>query len=313
MDIMQTLPGKRIALLSASLVLSACGGGGGGGGTVPPGTSIPTFTKWSDVNGTVEVHGLGQQVTGTTSESGGEFIANEPSAVTDGYSAILTFDSARELTGLALKTPATLVNFEGATFADLALSPATFVAATSGASVAIMAKPFDLGWEYQTFGVWQTGLGTTSQTFGAMSVGNSAGTAIPTTGNATFTGHIAGTYVNPVGLGYTALGTLNVVANFADNSLAFTGTTNTLHPNQITTPVVPDIGFLNFTGTANYNTSINSFTVPLQTTGGALSGNTTGQFYGPKAEELGGVFFLKGSGSETYAGAYGAVRPTPTP
>ena len=312
---MQALPGKRIVLLSVSLVLSACGGGGGGGGTVPAGTPVPTFTRWSDVlpGSTVQVHGLGQQVTGTTSASGEQFIANDPSPVTDGYSAVLTFDSARKLTGVALTTPATLVKFDGAEFADLALSPGKFVGATSSTSVAIMAKAIELDWEYQTFGVWQTGLNTTSQTFGAMSVGNSAGTAIPGSGTATFTGHVAGTYVNPNGLGYTALGTLNVVANFAGNSLAFTGTTNTLHPNQITTPVVPNIDFLNFTGTANYNPSINSFTVPLTTTGnynntGTLAGSTTGQFYGPNAEELGGVFFLKGSGSETYAGAYGAKQ-----
>jgi hypothetical protein len=45
------------------------------------------------------------------------------------------------------------------------------------------------------------------------------------------------------------------------------------------------------------------------TTSGGLSGNSTGQFYGPNAEELGGVFFLKaGSGVESYRGAYGAKQ-----
>lgn len=302
---MQTVSCKRITLLSVSLALSACGGGGGGGGTVPSGTSLPTFTKWSDVAGTVQVHGLGQQVTGTITD--GNFAdVSLTSPASPGYSATLTFDQNHKLTGLILSPPSGLINYT--TFTDL--SP-PFVSATSGTAVAIMANPFGLGWEYQTFGVWQTA-DTDSKTFGAMSVGNSAVT-IPTIGNATFTGHVAGTYVNPDGLGYTARGTLNVFANFAQQSLIFTGTTSTLHPNEVSTPDVPNIAFLNFSGTANYNPSINSFSVPLTTTGnynntGALAGSTTGQFYGPEAQELGGVFFLKGSGVETYAGAYGAAK-----
>jgi hypothetical protein len=44
------------------------------------------------------------------------------------------------------------------------------------------------------------------------------------------------------------------------------------------------------------------------TSAGGLTGNSTGQFYGPNAEELGGVFLLQGSGVETYAGAYGAKQ-----
>jgi len=302
---MQTVPGKRIALLSVSLVLSACGGGGGGVIVPPAGTPLPTFTKWSDVVGTVQVHGLGQQVTGTIAD--GKFAdVSLTSPASPGYSATLTFDQNHKLTGLILSPPSALINFT--TFTDL--SP-QFVSATNDSSMAIMANPFGLGWEYQSFGVWETA-SAEGKTFGAMSVGApTVGANIPITGEAIFTGNLAGTYVNPDGLGYTAYGTLNVVAKFADNSLAFTGTTTTLNPNEKTTPDISNIGFLNFTGTANYNPSINSFTVPLQTTGETLSGNTTGQFYGLKAEELGGVFSLKGSGSETYAGAYGAVRPTP--
>jgi hypothetical protein len=42
------------------------------------------------------------------------------------------------------------------------------------------------------------------------------------------------------------------------------------------------------------------------TTASGLSGGSGGKVYGPGAEELGGTFFLRGSGVETYSGAYGA-------
>ncbi len=39
-----------------------------------------------------------------------------------------------------------------------------------------------------------------------------------------------------------------------------------------------------------------------------LTGSSSGQFYGPNAEELGGVFALEGTGVETYIGGYGAKQ-----
>jgi hypothetical protein len=40
-----------------------------------------------------------------------------------------------------------------------------------------------------------------------------------------------------------------------------------------------------------------------------MSGRSNGQFYGPAAQELGGVFSLKSSTTmETLTGAYGAKR-----
>jgi hypothetical protein len=314
-DVMQTVPGKRTALLTVSLVLSACGGGGGGTAPTPAPTPLATtaFTKWSDVQPgvTYKADGLGQEVTGTA--SGGQFTAITPSAVTDGYSAYLTFDSALELSRLALTTPAsTLVVLDkaaaGTTFDDLTLGTGPtpqFVGARNSTSVAVMVNPIDLGWEYQSFGVWETGLGTSSRTFGAMSVGNTAGTAIPTTGTAvTFTGYATGSHVNAAGTGTTVFAELTVGANFVTRSLAFS-TANTQTSSDWVT-FTPN-GGLNLIGNLTYAAGTNSFTGSVSSVGG-LTGNSTGQFYGPNAEELGGVFLLQGSGVETYAGAYGAKQ-----
>ena len=138
-----------------------------------------------------------------------------------------------------------------------------------------------------------------------MSVGApTAGTAIPGSGTATFTGYATGSYVNAAGAGTTALAELTVGANFGTRSLTFATTNTRTSPDWVT--FTPN-GGLNLTGTLTYAAGTNSFTGPVSSVSG-LTGNSTGQFYGPNAEELGGVFFLKGAGVETYAGAYGAKQ-----
>lgn len=322
---MQTVSCKRIALLSVSLALSACGGGGGGTVPSPAPTPLATtaFTKWSDVQPGVnyKADGLGQEITGTA--SGGQFVAIAPSGVTDGYSAILTFDSTPELTRLALTTPApTLVVLDkadvGTTFSDLTLAPGAypqFVGAWNSTGVAIMANPIDLNWDYQSFGVWETGLGTSSRTFGAMSVGApTIGTAIPTTGTAvSFTGYAAGSYVSAAGTGATVLADVTVGVNFVTRTLTFSTQNSRTSENWadlVSYPFTPNDG-LNLTGTLTYAAGTNRFTGSTDsvTSVSGLTGNSTGQFYGPNAEELGGVFLLSVPGSvETYAGAYGAKQ-----
>jgi hypothetical protein len=264
---------------------------------------------------TYKADGLGQEVKGTA--SGGQFVAITPSGVADGYSAYLTFDSALELSRLALTTPPpTQVALDktppDTTIADVTLSPGTspqFVSARNPSdvptSVAIMAKPIDLGWEYQTFGVWET-VSTDGKTFGAMSVGSpTVGTDIPITGNPTFTGYTTGSYVNVDGKGTTVFAALTVGADFGARSLTF-NTSNTQTSSNWVDDFIANPG-LNLNGTLTYAENTNRFTGSVTSASG-LTGNSTGQFYGPNAEELGGVFLLQGIGVETYAGAYGAKQ-----
>ncbi len=305
MDIMQTVSGKRTALLSVSLILSACGGGGGG--TAPTPTPTPVVT--------VQANGPGNQVTGTLVGDNFSFPLGDVNEAA--VSATFTLDDTGGFTGLFLtsttSTSSTTVGFAGDDIAVLTADP-DFVTAGSATSRAILSNPKSLAWDYQSFGVWETGLGTPNRTLYAMSAGTPIDTVIPTTGDATFSGKVVGSYINTAGLGHTALGSLSVYADFAGKSLTFTATTNTLLPSNGTTYAGPLPTFLNMTGTAIYNPSINSFSVPLTTAGsdsgsGNLAGSTSGKFYGPGAEELGGVFYLNRSGSlETYTGAYGASR-----
>jgi hypothetical protein len=65
---------------------------------------------------------------------------------------------------------------------------------------------------------------------------------------------------------------------------------------------------LDFTGTLTYAAGTNAFSGPVNTTGSTMTGNTTGRFYGPNAEEMGGVYSLGGSAG-TMIGGFGGKRP----
>lgn len=301
----------KIPLLFAPMfvVLALAGCGGGGGGTVPP----PGFSSWSNVtaNSTVEIPALSQEVSYTSVPDTGPVLSvSVPSEVSTSSSFTGSFDSNRDLTAFTILTPTTTVSFDtaaGDTIADL--TPEVLAAVNpAGSNVALIANPFGLGWDYQTFGVWETGRGTGSGTAGAMSAGMTpAFLSIPTTGTATFLGNAGGIYVDPEGLDYLTAADLTVSVNWLTRSLDFNTTNTTLYdPADLSSFTNAD---LNLSGMLNYAAGSNSFSGTLSTTGGTLSGNSTGQFYGPNGEELGGVFFLKAaSGLETYGGAYGAKR-----
>ena len=139
-----------------------------------------------------------------------------------------------------------------------------------------------------------------------MSVGTpTIGTAIPGSGTATFIGYATGSYVSAAGTGTTVFADLTVDANFGTRSLAFSTVNTQTSSNWVDFASKPD---LNLSGNLAYAAGTNRFTGTVSSVGG-LTGDSTGQFYGPNAEELGGVFLLKGSGPvETYAGAYGAKQ-----
>lgn len=288
---MQAESGKRVSILAVSLLVSACGGGGGSG-TVP----TTPFTSWSTVppTSTVIVNGLGQQSTYDYDPATKRVSNIVPGDVSQDYSAQLTFD-AGVLIGLKLVTPTASLSFASNEIFDL---PPEVVGATNRTSNALLANPVTLGWDYQTFGVWETGLDTDSGSFGAMSVG-AASPGIPA-GDATFVGRVGGSWVDANGKGHAVLADLEVGLSGQSLSLTTTNTRVSEDWRAFSTNTDLDIvdGTLTITGT-------NGFTGTLTTASG-LTGESTGQFYGPNAEELGGVFFLVGGG-QTYSGAYGAT------
>lgn len=297
--------GKATAVVALSLMLSACGGGDGGG--------TAAFTSWSTIqpSSTVVAQGLSQEV---------DSIGN-PSAVSRNSSATISLDADGKLSRLVLRSLTTTIDV------DL-FSPSGetgFLEATSSTDSTIsviFADPnfpprFPPGYDYQTFGVWES---TATNTIGYFSVGApTVGSNIPTTSTATFTGSLAGFYFDPDGLGFFAFGDVNVNADFASRTLAFSTASTVIRPDLLTAGNEIGRNDLNLSGTLSYASGTNSFSGPVESAGGlifnSLSGSSSGQFYGPNAKELGGVFYVQDlsdpTSLESYSGAYGAKITAP--
>jgi len=184
-------------------------------------------------------------------------------------------------------------------------SPFTSVA---GSAVGVIGNPYALGWDYQSFGAWNyqmtDGVGGSlmAQSFGAVTPAS----AVPLSGTATFAGKLAGLYISPAGEGSIAASNVTVNADFSARSLSFASSnTVTTRDLAIATPAPG----LDLSGTLSYSAGSGRFGGTLTSAGGTMSGESSGQFYGPKADELGGVFVVKSASTvETFTGAYGAKR-----
>lgn len=175
-----------------------------------------------------------------------------------------------------------------------------------GKNVAVGANYTALGYNYQTFGVWATGIGTGSGNIGAISAGAATqNSALPTTGTATFTGNAGGIYVDPQGQGYLAASDAKLVTNFGSHSINYS-TTGSAAVNPTTGAALPNPALLNMQGTLTYAAGSNDFSGSVSSSG--LNGNAKGRFYGPTANEAGGTFALTSSGVQSYIGAFGAKQ-----
>jgi hypothetical protein len=182
-------------------------------------------------------------------------------------------------------------------------SPFTSVSARQ---VGLIANPYVLGWDYQSFDAWDdqgTDIGIMyGQTFGAATPAS----AVPLSGTASFVGKLGGLYVSPAGEGSIAAGDVTVNADFSARSLSLTSSGTIITRDFTAATTAPN---LDLRGTLTYAPGANAFSGTLTNAGGTMSGPSQGQFYGPAAEELGGVFVVKSPTTvETYTGAYGAKR-----
>lgn len=293
--------------------LAGCSGGGGGGGVAGAGAASPVaFTSFSAVPkpGTVEI-------TGTTLE--GTYASNSSFLVTSGTGptagsgkVTVTYDAAGNQTSGTVAGSQSSVTFsttDGSTSTRLtaAGAPGAILAVSAnGRNAGVRADETYLGFSYQTFGIWETGLGTQSGAYGATSVGAAtAGASIPTTGTATFTGAAGGGYIDVTGANYLAAGDATLNANFGTRSVSL-ATANTSKLNASTLAVTTAAN-LNLSGTLTYAAGANSLSGTVSTADG-MTGQVNGRFYGPAATEIGGTFATAGTGVKMYGGGYGAKR-----
>jgi hypothetical protein len=300
--------------LTAIVMLNGCGGGGGGGQpNLPP--VAQSFTAWSAVqpNSKVTAQGMSQTMaaTFTVAANGDVTITSiSPFSTVDTgvSSATLTFGSSRQLTGLQINAPAGSASWDATLLGGGSVSCGNGVCTASknsGASEALTIDPYFVGWNYQSFGVWQTGT-TTSGTFGAMSFGAPTPVGgLPSIVNAVYTGLTAGVYVDATGQLFGTSATMSTTVNFVARTVNFS-TTGTVVSRPSVVGTTPNAG-LDLSGTVTYAPGTAQFLVPVATANSQLSGTANGRFYGPAAQEIGGVYSLQGAG-QSMGGAFGGKR-----
>lgn len=320
------MKGFHCFTIGASLILAACGGGGGGGGGGSSGgtsATLGTFTKFSDIpaNTPTRISGYSQEVTynhsGATVTSVSSLTGFSQTATAD-----FTLDSSRNPTSIdftsAQGTTASFKTSRGDTIGILSADNGIGVAGTSaGDKVALFARSEYNGWDYQTFGIWMTGLNSSSGTAGSFAVGSlTSSSAIPTSGTGTYTGKSMGLYVDPSNNAYLTIANLSAATDFAARTISFS-TTGTQQTALSSTPTgtYSANSNLNLSGTLTYSSGSNQFLGSVTTVGGgtgnaAMTGTATGNFYGPAAQEIAGSFVTSGGSgsSNSFMGAFGGKK-----
>jgi hypothetical protein len=297
---------RAAALLIVSATLGACGGGGGGGGVNPgPSTTEVPLASFAAVapNQTVVMEGTSATLSGTATTSGDTLTVTSADAGPIGNATVkFSYDEARKLSAITVNTPQASFSFERNTPGhSVSCSGNGSCRAESPSADVLAVDPSVTGWNYQTFGVWGMESGPNSFKLGAVSAGTpTSGNALTTTGAATFTGIAAGFYVDSGGSVHATGASMKAEVNFGTRNIGFSTSSTTRSGTA-------DSG-LNLSGTLSYAQGANAFSGSLQTQNGQLSGQGAGRFFGPGAEEIGGVYSLQGGGVSRMGGGFGGKR-----
>jgi len=312
---------KKIAFLSLPIIalLSGCGGGGGGGGSSL--TQI-TFTDIDSVTvpSVVNINsGIARDFSYTASSTAVTSVFTNPTDI-DPSGVALTYNSDTTLNKVAITTDnssVTINESSGGNIGNLG-NDIVYGYDSAGEDFILAANPVssNIDWNYQTFGIWETGRGTGSGTAGGISVGALTDPSnIPTSGSATFSGYYGGVLVDTTGNDFITKGSLTAtIADWSARSIAFQ-TSNDQYVSPVSsTPSWKSDPSQAMSGTLSYSSSYNADNIVFGgviTDGYGWSGTLAGKFYGPNAEEMGGVFSIYGNGGvgiETHAGAFGAAQ-----
>jgi len=306
--------------LGLGFALSACGGGSGGVSVQidRAAPEIPNIESWSTMTlpGTASLKGISQD----TSYSANA-VAETPPAYSFGATDVSTtstisiqFDVDGAIEKIDIQTPnVTLAwnKFDGDLIYDG--NKRAILTDNAGTFLGAFVQPHHplVSWEYQTFGVWETNRGTGNGLIGNISLGiPTADSALPTTGVVQFAGETMGMFIDADGTDYLTYSDLTVDLDFAhlENKLDLqsTNTKRIMVDSLPGATIGVDDSSLDFNGFLDYDAASATFSGDV--TGVGWAGSSKGQFYGPNAEELGGVFSLSRGDGAFYSGAYGAAR-----
>jgi hypothetical protein len=247
--------------------------------------------------------------------SGTQIVTGDTSTITSanrspigGATVKFSYDDARALSGISVTTPQASFSFDrNAPGHTVSCSGGGTCSAEKPNTEAMAMDPFVVGWNYQSFGVWGTNLDSPSWQLGAVSAGTpTSGSSLPTTGTATFSGLSAGFYSDPAGTPHATSANMRADVDFGSRNIQFS-TSNTRVTNSNTHVRTTDTG-LNLSGSLSYAPGVNAFSGTVQTQNTLLGGQAGGRFYGPAAEEIGGVYSLQGAGLSRMLGGFGGKR-----
>ena len=240
------------------------------------------FQSWTELgpNKAAEFDAIGQDL--SDSEARLQTLSNGP-----------RYTEARELVGQSVSRTADGIDVAAARNGE-------------ALEVRMIANPYAQGWNYQSFGVWNT-QGMAAGRINSLSFGSvTPASAVPSSGTASFVGKLGGIYVSPSGDASMASADVRVSADFGNRSLGFASSGTRLTQDLKAGTPAPH---LDLAGTLTYSPAANSFAGTLRNAGATMSGSTAGRYYGPAAQELGGVLSLKAANTpETLTGGYGAKR-----
>ena len=222
--------------------------------------------------------------------------------------AELSFDSSGHVK--SLKITGTKSN---ANFSSNSSTNSNLFAGTTSISNGFLIEPTAAGHSYQAFGVWDSqdsGSNGASGNVGAISGGyGTPASSVPTSGSASFTGAAIGTYVDNSGNSYITGAISTMTTDFSSRTGTFSlSDTKTIARNGGTQGTATK---LNVASQAiSWSSNSNTFSSGSITNSSGMTGSVSGKFYGPSAEEVGGVFKFSGTGSspERYIGAFGAKK-----
>ncbi len=280
---------RNLSALTLVILLGACSGGGG---TSSNSTSSPVYrtTSYTGLSVSVAYDGLD---------------IGTPTSIQSGATYTETFDANNIVQSASFRAAngnsASFNRANGDSINTVAPGVNGFSNATQSALTAW--APY-FGWSYQSFGVWSNG-----NTVGQISAGSAGtitpGPSIPTSGTAVYSGIAAGMFGNATQYLYV---TSNMLAstNFGTRNIAFS-TTNSAASTTVNGTYV-STGGLNLSGNLTYAPGVNSFSGTVSSSGATvMTGTAGGQFYGPNAQEIGGVFVVK-NGNIGYIGGFGGKR-----
>lgn len=296
-----------LGLFIATSFLAACGGGGGGGGT-----TTSALSSWQNITypSTVTASGVAYEGTYAYNTSTGNITSVGAASAASNPQIQLTYNSSGTLTGATISTSSQTQSYDSFSAANSS-GTLTFGLKTSDSSDwALATEPTAtaLNWKYQAFGVWTDPQSSGSGKYGSISVGSqTTGSSIPSIGLATFNGVGGGFYTDPVNDVFVVQSEIAATVDFniRSVSLASFNTGMQQYSGGAFGPYFND-PTLDLNGTINYAANTNSLSGLLTSVSG-MAGPSEARFYGPNAEEIGGVFNLTGGG-QTYVGAFGAKQ-----